>query len=1264
MAGETQLHFQHHGIYTTAPAPGNDTSLLYVRVESRPPAKLPLSQAFTSGGYIFVRPASGFGWASFDWTAFSNLIRLQIGNFGQPGFMFAWIDPLPQNGIYKELQTLFTLSADQGGSRTIGNVSNSNRELGPVVPFGFRNSRLTIQQGCSLGLNHATTPTGFTIAPQGSRLVKLTQPDVAATAAAASRLNPTISAVALQLGGDREGDFQFDVELTESDLDDLDVGLRYFWGETPSADQSIQYPVFELGSAGTVALQANLSWFQPTNAERTYYELTSDAPLGSYFRQPLGGSVSLTPMPCAGSTGMPRLNFTNKPGPAGTSSSEPVYLVPSGRFAVGPSAGWSDFTTPNDAAVLEVMCGLTGTEFLLATQGATMDFVEGQPALAKGFSLSTGDPSSTSCSADPCKPGGGTPVVSGGLFDDTFTTARLKLNAPSGANGIDATTAAAVSRGYAIQPETSPFYSQGSLTYPLAVGSQVSTSPAAVPMVPYAGLQDGGPTAATVQAFEQRIIAPTRFSLMPKDGPQGPIFFDPLTREALSGYSRTPEGLLLELSDEGSWNTLQIAKSPLDKPGPEGRLAVVGDPAISPDLSYALMNDSLFMVVTNATAFGTQTSTDPKTTPPPPPPVPRFENEIQVGEWTFRLDVGATSSEKIDKHTILVFKFTTAACLVDLIADAANWQETPTFTTPVAGSVETADGDGAPSSADRADAFVAATQAYLMDELCTAKTAVAAQSGSVFQNIWEKANDPEWTGMIAFNCGLDTGDLPSDLQDLLGGIDGQLRAHHFGVTVNQVTAGDAPKIKQSSIFALIHYEKDYTPPQSATATAAGDPPAIEPGFAFQVLKLDVLIENSAMAHFDAKIAMTIPTLFGQAVTLLDSPHAGHNVIEIDGSYQKHGDTGRVVFDTTTPFVFTVDGAGEHYRVLEEIQVTDAQLVPVGSSQRGGCGGDSPPTGSIAVHSTFGMSGVLLFNSPDQSKKAVPDPFSYGDSSAAPPTGLPFAEYDIDICTVITNNTGAVKKLLAMPGGVVVQSDVGALRPNGLVNAMPLKLIGFEGWSNGEAQPTGWPVTVDGDAHFSTNAFTASFGLRYQLSLGSLGSLSSLADSFDVELVMGWTPGGSGADDQAWLLIVPPKILGGGLGFGLQGVLATTFVNVELDSVFWPTDQTKSIEYAILLNGVDIELLGLSLTKLEVPSAVGFTIFAKPRVDKNGHPVSGGGRASNLGWLVSGRVPKPGGVEEQIGGDSGAASDTARDAAYEPEVGDGAGATRHPPEEEE
>ena len=295
--------------------------------------------------------------------------------------------------------------------------------------------------------------------------------------------------------------------------------------------------------------------------------------------------------------------------------------------------------------------------------------------------------------------------------------------------------------------------------------------------------------------------------------------------------------------------------------------AKLDDKVVNPKFTNTVLNDNLFLVATDAEAL------DP------------FANKITLGDFTFRMDLGEGAAQ-----TIAVFKFVPGVSARTLIGDTNAW-------------------DTLIKDSETNPGKIAAIQVRLENYL-----AVADNGGPLYADFRKMIDDPNWNGVLFFNVGLNYQALPLDIQILLGGIQGPLFAHHFGVTINQVAEGSGQmKLDQSSLFSVINYKADFVPPTSRPN--------------FQVLLFNVRYANSKLAVFDSQIAFSIKDLFGNPVTLKkaaqhDKPASG--TIVIDGVYTLFEDgTGSLVFSTKELRSFVYDVETGKLRVCEAQSVTSA-----------------------------------------------------------------------------------------------------------------------------------------------------------------------------------------------------------------------------------------------------------------------------------------------------------------------------------------------------
>jgi hypothetical protein len=207
-------------------------------------------------------------------------------------------------------------------------------------------------------------------------------------------------------------------------------------------------------------------------------------------------------------------------------------------------------------------------------------------------------------------------------------------------------------------------------------------------------------------------------------------------------------------------------------------------------------------------------------------------------------------------------------------------------------------------------------------------------------------------------------------------------------------------------------------------------------------------------------------------------------------------------------------------------------------------------------------------------------------------------------------------------GMLATDDRAALRGDGLVSRLPLKLAAFlqdpagldptalGGVPANVVQLQGALVPPAGGGAAQASSYTTAapwYALQFQLPLGSLGGLADAHAALGASLVLGWGPSTyTPGDDGAAVLLQLPQMSGGVLGFDLQGLITTTFGDANLMRVALPAGPV----YVILFNNVAISVLGIRLPPQVITS---FILFAGP-ADPTG---------SNLGWsLAATQVTQP------------------------------------------
>ncbi len=418
-------------------------------------------------------------------------------------------------------------------------------------------------------------------------------------------------------------------------------------------------------------------------------------------------------------------------------------------------------------------------------------------------------------------------------------------------------------------------------------------------------------------------------------------------------------------------------------------------------------------------------------------------NELVIAGYQFVLD-----PQQWRRHGTVMLVKNYRKPLVELIADTNTWVLGPQF-----------------------NVDVAATQQRLTQ---IANDAYASGDEDLAAFV-AMLTDPAWNGILFLSAYVPIDGFPPELAGLAAGIDPNLfQAHHVGI--NQTPLAADLSQQDSSLFGLISY--------------ADDRPLAASGYDFAVRTLKVRFANSAIASFTSQIALAVGQLFGAAVT---RQPGGGNVLELDGLYQKHGDTGSYVFSETTPATFAAGDA-----VLSSVRVTKAEFATLVG-----------PSLGTTVQTVFSFWGTLAFQelsvgSAAQGGAAPFDLFSY-DS-------LVYSGMKLWMSFPIAGPTGRAFRF--DPSQMAFDAGSSTTRATGLATHFPLTVKGvLTSDSNKTPGDSGLlPVDIDLD---TVPVSTPWFGLNYDLNLGSAGALAAQA-GLVASLVVIWAPGPAGRVRSAGL----------------------------------------------------------------------------------------------------------------------------------------------------
>lgn len=1160
----------------TAASPAADTNRLwsYFLIASSSPTTgspgLTLSDSWTtySGWYFFIGEEITASEAEqFVQAAYRQFPALPVSS--QPSHTLLWLTG-----------TVIPTSVPNISTQSIGRF----HAIKNIVELTWSNFRLELQPSIKADLVEVNgySALQFTTVASNLNLVNLYYYNVQQTLG--YRSNGWL--INLYLDGPGVGSLNFGVGLDPNQLAQ-NFGCNFTFVAGRTEPLALQYPLYNLGPPQPNYYAAFDIWLNPVlpqQASATRFQIDATNRIGNigwinqaknlisnYFFTNDGVALQLQPIdPYAeGSPSVDTIGagfaFSTRPAQASPADSE-WYLSPVGDYRVEVAA------SPTQTEPLRLMPGLFTREYFRVHGNDTLRCIHNQPAYAEAFHISASPTDVPSASLD--------------MLASTYTTSWMQwqqLSAPA---------------LYFGQPSSASFFGEvHAEDFPIAIDVLLAEfdTTAAFPWVPYGGVyvypaMNPHVSPDTFNRFEATVIGAVRHSLLTQNS-SGPIFLPQNTiSPAPTLLSATnPQGILIDVDSDGSWKSLTLAMEDAhpeaSPPIPQTCLQFLptgSPPRLPKDLALILTQNQLFYVVTNPGADWD------------------FLAKTFIGGFEFDLSLGAQHSPALLERTIMVFKFNTTTTLTDLISRPALWTQAATY-----------------------NENPAAVSQVLLDYIAFAQ-AEADAPGNPFENFNRIVTDKEWTGVLFFNAEINGNGMPTDLQMLLGGINGGLRAHHIGIQDNLFDHTASPvqlQIKKSSLFGVIFYDQAQHPPSPAVKDYPVD---------YEVEKLVVVFSNSAIAQFNTTVGLTLNTLFGRAVAKRNgspgSPDIAPNTLSIKGQYQSSSDgVGRVTFLSSQAFVYDLVPAGDNASlVVDYVQFDQATLVPISSSV------DSR-SGDTVVQAQFALAGALWFNADPFPHSDQLDLFSYGNGAA---NGLPIANVAVNIQFLLGADGTTV------PGSKSVQLDISGLtaapanagiRPNSLLFSIPLKFSRFLSASaghplnantlgattvnilqlEGPTTKTQASPSVSGlPSSYATSS--AMFGLEYDMLLGSLGALGANA-KLNAKVILAWGPSATVPDNDAAALFVQlPQLSAGAGGFELEGILKTTFGDANLLKVDLADGQQTV--YAFLFNNIQLSVFGY---RFPPGVLIDFMVFAGATTPGTIQPTY----ANNLAWFLSAQPQK-------------------------------------------
>ncbi|MEG3159488.1 hypothetical protein U1763_03130 [Sphingomonas sp. LB2R24] len=870
--------------------------------------------------------------------------------------------------------------------------------------------------------------------------------------------------LALPLADVAAGVLRFAVDITdESGFADLSARLRADFtrpGDLGERDHAPRFfPLFrpyrsKAGGVHTITLGGDVDPFD-LSPDRSQLALRATAPDGTpglietHLVTNYGHPVLLRRPPDtaidSGAARVPRFVFSDQGGAKGIKAD--VSLLPDGDFdLVLPPA-------PPGATAREsfgIVCGLSEREYLPVTTGQRLAFRPDFPAYA-----------------------GELPARADTQVDKRFdATTRSSWLAVLNADGTPATTVISEDREFSLfSPASPPATGQAPASGTTLKHSPVPLKPkllralnadaaadksadtvraACLPVFPWKGVKVASATAGVskragrfagpeLRWIEQRVLHPNRRALVEPDG-------GPALAAGRAEVRHTPMGLEMRVDAGNRMQTLVLARTPDTGDGAGPMLSLELD-GIQPALADALLRADLFLV---ADQLGD---------------LARLGSGVSIAGWRFDADLAG--SRKADAGTadgegpILIIKGRKGP-LTELLDLHEGWALPEELCSELPATV-----------ADRVRAkHKDRPKAPTNQEEAATQKAAFARIDAIF-------TDPEWTGVLIYDVRLDPAAVPDQVTGLLGGVEGVLRAHHVGLDVRRVEPGEEPSATPMfGTMAYVHAKEDEAPPLDGHH------------YAFQLARLIVSFNNGLITHFLARGKLVTERLFDGEATDAAPPAtraAASPVLDIIGRYERRIENGQAVEVYT--FETALQGNGRVIHMPEGGLVRQVRLRRIAFVT---LSVDRPATGPVSAKTRFLLDGEIVFNAwPKTGMTLLPDGAAFR-----------FAGLGIDFDFELIAGGGiSIQGFSFSPGGL--SFDFGNLPSlSGMLGKLPFRFRTFEWWPEGIDLPKlGFKSLKAGRGDGSIDF--GNYGLTFDLSLGSLGSLANKLKDFKLSLLLGF-----------------------------------------------------------------------------------------------------------------------------------------------------------------
>ncbi|MEK4838588.1 hypothetical protein [Bacillus sp. FSL L8-0152] len=627
------------------------------------------------------------------------------------------------------------------------------------------------------------------------------------------------------------------------------------------------------------------------------------------------------------------------------------------------------------------------------------------------------------------------------------------------------------------------------------------------PLVPYEFVQSKPDH--LYEKFEKQVLSPVRRGCIasPLRASDEGMPFTPSNQTASCSTNKyqatTPSGLLVALDpDNGTYKKVLLAASAHQEGDSPKDLSFVN---LSSSLQQAFQSNQLFLVANSAKHLvGSQSH-----------PESSFCNELTIGDWKFRINVGENGKTGMDYSNIVIVKGTAGPgqSVKDLVKKPEVWTQPDDF---VASSFIEDEKLGAIETGD-VNLLSKWMTAYIED------TIKLHGEDEDYKHFVRAVTDPYWKGMLVLKA---TVEFPKSLEGLKFGMEGDgLYAHHIGCETTPI-GEQLITPETNALFGLVRYHD----PLYLTADHEKSVFVTDHDNDFRVQSLRVMIFNGQLAAFQCKAQLTLDKWFNQPI-MSGKPNSPENILLLEGSLQKKNNKYLYVMDTQKETTFRFNS-----NILDRVLITKATLQTTDENDM--------------LINQFALNGYLSFQTIRQRNQAPIDIFSFGAEESGDGgtnekptyTGLCFSNSTVEM--KVDREDGKIS-FDQSAKHVVMDMAMSTPRDASLFRSFSMDLIGFEQGNdneNGGIEKLGFTkvnmkVPVNWDAQENWCA------MRFRLNAGTSGALAGNM-KLSMELLLAWSPD-EGNQTSHYNIYLGIKLAEGQQPISLQGVIKLSFQNAAI-----------------------------------------------------------------------------------------------------------------------